>query len=297
MKLTFLGTSCMVPTKERNVSGMYLDFNGTGMLFDCGEGTQRQMNIAGINRNKVRYIFISHWHADHVAGILGLMQTISQQSDKLTIVGPVQTKERMQKLIEATYFDMKLNLEIIEVSPKVPTIIIDEKLFLIQAVEISHGIPCLGYALIEKDKLNIDTKKLQEHNIPSGPHLAKLQNGEDSSYKQTKLLVSEFTLTKLGKKFAYIADTKYTDTLYEIAQNANVLVTESTYCADMQTNATKYHHMTSTQAAKIAKQANVKSLYLTHISQRYTNTNQMLKEAKEIFPKSVVAVDFLVVKI
>jgi ribonuclease Z len=297
MKLTFLGTSCMVPTKERNVSGMYLDFNGIGILFDCGEGTQRQMNIAGINRNKVQYIFISHWHADHVAGILGLLQTISQNAAELTIVGPIETKERMQKLIEATYFDNKLQIKIIEVQTKKPKTVIDEKEFFIQAVEVSHGIPCISYALIEKDKLRIDTQKLIDNNIPSGPHLAKLQNGENSNYKNKKLFVEEYTKKVTGKKFAYIPDTKYTEKLYEIAQNATVLVAESTYCADMQTNATKYNHMTSEQAAQIAKHAQVKSLYLTHISQRYPDTAQMLREAQAIFPKSTVAYDFLVVKI
>ena len=125
MEITFLGTSCMVPTKDRNVTGIFLDYKGKGILIDCGEGTQRQMNIAGINRNSVSYILLSHWHGDHVSGLIGLIQTIGNQNAQnedvpvLHIFGPRETEERIEHMLKTCIFDSnKMRLEIHELHPK-----------------------------------------------------------------------------------------------------------------------------------------------------------------------------------
>ena len=296
MKLTFLGTSCMVPTKQRNVSGMYLDFEGIGMLFDCGEGSQRQMQIAGINRNSVKYIFISHWHADHVAGLLGLLQTITQAVDAITIVGPIETKKRLDMLLNATIWNMDIEITVIEASHTKRQTVVDTDKFYVESMPLLHGIPCVGYSFVEKSRLRINTAALKKHTIPSGPHLAALQRGEESVYEGKTLSVADFTTKVAQKKFTYIADTKFTPTLVEFAQAADVLVSEATYEDERAQNAEKYFHMTAAQAATIAKDANVGKLYVTHISQRYKKTDTLAKQLRVVFPDSQVAEDFMSVK-
>ena len=120
VEIVILGTSSMVPTKDRNVQAFHIEFNGEGMLFDCGEGTQRQMNIAGLSRSKVRRIFISHWHGDHVAGIIGLIQTIgnSNYEGTLSIYGPKGTKERMFHMMQTCVFENKIDIAVHELIPK-----------------------------------------------------------------------------------------------------------------------------------------------------------------------------------
>jgi len=118
MQITFLGTSCMVPTKERNVTGLFLKYKGEGILFDCGEGTQRQMNITGINRNDVTKILISHWHGDHVGGLMGLIQTLGNRDEPPTIdlYGPKGTKEFIKHLYKGCVFEARVNLRVHEVT-------------------------------------------------------------------------------------------------------------------------------------------------------------------------------------
>ena len=120
LEITFLGTSSMVPTKDRNVQSIHLEYRGEGILLDCGEGTQRQMNIAGINRTKVKKILITHWHGDHVSGLIGLIQTLGNSKDvsELSIYGPPGTKKSMSHLLETCIFDLTVDLNIVELDLK-----------------------------------------------------------------------------------------------------------------------------------------------------------------------------------
>jgi ribonuclease Z len=151
INITLLGTSCMVPTKERNVASIYLEFNGEGMLFDCGEGTQRQMNIANINRNKVKRIFISHWHGDHVSGIVGLIQTINNSIEGATleIYGPRETQKRFSSMLGAVYFDNRVRFKIIELDIDKLTRFLETESYYLEAIPLEHNVPCLGFNFIE----------------------------------------------------------------------------------------------------------------------------------------------------
>ena len=159
MQITFLGTSSMVPTKERNQIAVFLSYGSEGILFDCGEGTQRQFKIAGISLTKVTKILISHWHGDHVLGLPGLIQTLSSMdySGKLEIYGPAGTKKRMEKMFEAFVFDKRLNFAVNEVKNG---IFFENSEFQLEAYQMEHSIETLGYRLVEKDKIKIDMKKV-----------------------------------------------------------------------------------------------------------------------------------------
>ncbi|MFT7615930.1 MAG: ribonuclease Z [Candidatus Woesearchaeota archaeon] len=285
----------MVPTKDRNVSGIYLEEKGVGILFDCGEGTQRQMNFAGISRNKVRHLFISHWHADHVAGILGLLQTIGDkgQAKTIDIYGPTETKIRVQHLIDATYFDqgIQINVHDIEKTKKVTSVLKTDD-FEIQTISLDHTIPCLGYTFKQNDRRKIKTSEIKKRGISPGPILKQFQSGETVEVDGKKVAADDVTTVVVGKKFTYVADTGFTQNAITLAKNADLVIAESSYTKEHTENALKFKHLTSEQTATIAKEAEAQMLVLTHISQRYKKTTDMLKEAKAVFTNTVVGKDF-----
>jgi len=299
-KLTLLGTSCMVPTKERNVSGNYIEFQGEGLLFDCGEGTQRQMNIAGINRNSVKHIFLSHWHADHVAGILGLIQTIGNKESNPTlhIYGPKETKKRVDHLMAATIFDQQVDLQIHEFEDlQEPTVICDEKKYQVLAISLHHGVPCLGFKFIEKDRRRMLLTQLKKRGIEPGPVLSELQEGRDIEHNGEVVKADDVTKIVEGKSIAYIADTHFCQQAVDIAKDATVLLCEATYTLDHEANADKHNHLTSQQAGQIAAMANCEKLVLTHLSQRYKNPADILEQAQVIFDNVELGFDFMSVKL
>jgi ribonuclease Z len=299
IQAVLLGTSCMVPTKERNVTGIYVDYKGEGMLFDCGEGTQRQMNIANINRNKVKHIFISHWHGDHVAGIIGLIQTVSNSNPSgiMNIYGPVETKKRIQHLLDSVYFDNSLELRITELDPKKLEVCYENDSFKIKCIHLDHGIPCIGYALVEKDRRRITTSKVKKLNIPDGPLLGKLQQGKDVVFDGKKLKAEELTYIVKGKKLAIVMDTGYTQNAITLAENADCVISEATYGHDYAEKAEARKHLTVREAAQIATNANAKKLVMIHFSQRYKQTKDIEEEARAIFPETYAGFDFMKIKL
>ena len=299
INITILGTSCMVPTKERNHSAIYAEIKGKGILFDCGEGTQRQMNIADISRTKVRYIFISHWHADHTAGLLGLIQTISASSENpdLNIYGPIGTKAFFEHLLHASVFENQINIVVEEFDlPEMKTICKTEG-FSVNAVNLEHGTPCIGFNLIESDKRKMKLKELEAIGLPQGPQFAQLQKGETIEYRGNKITPEEFTTLLKGKKFTYVADTLFTTNAITLAQNSDLVLSESSYANAHEEKAEQYNHMTASQAAHIASSSESKRLLLTHFSQRYKEVSELVDEAKVIFPNTEAAYDLMKIEL
>jgi len=294
-----LGTSCMVPTKERNVSSIYLDYEGEGILIDCGEGTQRQLNIVGIQRNRVKKILISHFHGDHVSGIVGLLQTIGNELDGATleIYGPTGTKKFMGHILHSCHFDLNLELKIHEVKAKKVITFYENDKYKLEAVELEHGIPCLGFSFIEKDKRKILMAKLNKYKLGSGPLIGKLQRGKDIIFKDKKIKAEDVTRIEKGKKISFISDTVFTENCIKLAEESDIMISEASYTSKLEEKAEKYKHMTAKQAAYIANTAQVKRLILTHISQRYKTDEEILEEAKTVFEDVEVAYDFKKVKI
>ena len=299
MEITLLGTGCMVPTKDRNASGIYIEIEGKGILFDCGEGTQRQMSIAGIPRTKIKYIFISHWHADHTAGLLGLIQTIgsSTEDPNLEIFGPTGTKEMFRNLMNACVFENRMNIKVHEFNcPKEKTIFKNE-LFSVKSINLNHSVPCIGFKIIEADKRKLKLKKIEELGVPAGPLRAILQKGKDIEYNSKIIKSNEVTNLKKGKIFTYIADTGMTSNAIKLANESDLILSESTFTKQHQEKAESFLHLTSEEAAQIASLSNSERLILTHFSQRYKTYDVHLEEARDIFPNTEIGFDFMKIKL
>ena len=296
MQLTFLGTSSMVPTKERNQIAVFLSYGSEGILFDCGEGTQRQFKLAGISLTKVTKILISHWHGDHVLGLPGLMQSLSstEYNSTLEIYGPSGTKKRMEKMFEAFVFDKRLNFIVKEIKSG---IFFENDDFKLESDTLEHGIETLGFRFVEKDKRKIDMKKIKKFGIPEGPLLGKLQQGKEIEHNGKKIMPDDITYIESGKKLAYITDTVLCDNCYEIADNVDLLISEATYSSKLVDKSEEYGHMTAKQAAQLANKANAKQLVLIHFSARYKNTQELEEDARNIFDNVICAKDFMKIEL
>ncbi|HIH39195.1 TPA: ribonuclease Z [Candidatus Woesearchaeota archaeon] len=295
MELTILGTSSMVPTKERNPLSVFLSYKGDGILFDCAEGTQRQMDMAGISRVKVKKILISHWHGDHVAGLIGLFQTIGNQAEnpKIELFGPKGTKKFINNLLNSCAFDVKVDLKVKELNPKKVDKFLETDDYELYCTKLEHSVPCLGFSFVEKDRRNIDVSFLRKNKIKEGPYLENLKEGKDITYEGKKIKAKDATYSVRGKKISYVIDTVFTQNAVKLAKNADLLICEATYMNNLSEKAEKNRHMTAQEAGQIASQAEVKQLVLTHFSQRYKQVNELVDEARVIFPNTKAAFDLM----
>ncbi len=296
MELVFLGTSCMVPTKERNHTSILLTYKSEGILVDCGEGTQRQLKIAGLKPSKITKILVSHWHGDHVLGLPGLIQTLgaSEYSGVLEIYGPVGTKAHFKAMFEAFVFDRHYEIKVKEVSSGT---VFEDKNFKIIALPLQHGIETLGYAFIEKDRRRINAKAVEKLGIPEGPLLGELQDGSTIMFKGKKVTPEDATTIVKGKKIAFVMDTVPCENAYALAEGSDLLVCEAAYASSLEEKARQYSHMTAREAALLASRSNSKEVILTHFSARYKDTSEILEDAKEVFQEVRCAEDFMKVKI
>lgn len=300
MKITFLGTGGMVPTKDRNVQGIYLEYKGEGLLIDCGEGTQRQMNIAGINRLKVKKILISHWHGDHVAGLIGLIQTLGNVDEPgtLDIFGPKGSSEYLGHMLKSCSFDLRLEINMHEIEAgKKPETFFENDEYKLQAAALEHRIPCLGYSFVEKDQRKIQMAKAEKFGLREGPDLGRLQKGESISFKGKTIHPDEISYIKKGKKITFILDTEECEAMNNLAQDADLLISEANFDSELEEKAEKSKHLTAQVVAQVASQANVKKLILTHFSQRYKSVEKLQEDAQKVFPETTCAHDFMQVKL
>jgi ribonuclease Z len=294
IEITILGTASMIPTKERNLSSVFLSYKDKGFLFDCGEGTQRQMKIAGIKPNKINYILISHWHGDHVLGLPGLIQTLGNSDfDKtLHIFGPKGTKKFMKNMLKGFVFDAKIDMKIKEVKG----IFYENNEFFLTAEKLNHSVECLGYSFNEKDKRKMIEKKLKEFNV-KGIDVGKLQMGKSIKLGDKIIKPEDVSKIEKGKKISYIFDTEPCNNTNKLAENSDIMLCEATYHSNLNEKSIQYKHMTSKNAALIASNNNVKFLILSHFSGRYKTINELENEAKDIFPNTKCAYDFMKIKL
>jgi len=292
MQILFLGTSSMVPTKERNQSGILINHGNEGILVDCGEGTQRQLKIAGAKLTKVTKILISHWHGDHVLGIPGLIQSMSAAGYEKTlrIYGPTGSKKFMKKMFEVFVFDRKIKIEVNEIKRGK---FFENNEFILESETLKHNVETLGYSLREKGKRKINLKYIKKMKVPEGPLLGKLQNGKNVVWKGKKIRVDKATYEVKGNKITIISDTVPCKGADKLAKDSDILICEATYTSELENKGLKYGHMTAKQAAELAKRSKSKKLVLTHFSARYKNVNILEKDARDYFINVFCAKDFM----
>jgi len=299
MEVTILGTSEATPTAKRNQLAMLLKYKNENILFDCGEGTQRQFKIAKLSPLKITRILLSHWHGDHVLGLPGLLQTLAlnNYSKTLKIYGPRGTKKFMRLMLGLFVYKEKIKTEVHEINKDGK--IIDTKDFYIEAYKMKHFTPCLAYRFVEKDKRKINMEIIKKLKLKPGPILGKLQQGKNITYKGKRIKARDVTYITKGRKIAFIIDTLFNKNCLKVAKNADLLISEATFLESLHLDKAKERgHMTAKQAATIAKKSKVKKLLLTHLSQRYAkDPKPILNEAKKIFKNSQLAEDFMKIKI
>lgn len=294
MELIFLGTSSMIPTKERNHTAIALVHKGELMLFDCGEGTQRQLRLAKLSPARITKMFISHWHGDHVLGIPGLVQTLGETDyrETLKVYGPKGTAEFMRKILHAFLCERKINIQAEEAeSGKVAET--DE--YIVTAMKLQHSVPTMAYCFKEKDKLKINTDYLKKFGLKNHPVIKELQQGRNIEWNGKTIKAKDATFTKKGKKICIALDTGMTAHLekemVDFAKDSDILIMESTFGDELAEKAKEYRHLHASQAANIANKAKVKKLFLTHFSQRYRNVNDIRKQAVKTFKNTECAQD------
>jgi len=289
--ICFLGTSQAIPTAKRNHTAMLLQYNDENILVDCGEGTQRQFRKAGLNPCRLTRILITHWHGDHILGLPGLLQTLALNGYNRTlhIYGPRGTRQYAELMFRLFVFVGKIKYDVTEIeSGKV----FETNDFYVEALPMIHGAPCLAYSFVEKDRLRISKEKLEKLKLPDKSLIKNLQQGKDIEVGSKKIKAKDITYLQKGKKITFILDTGINENCYKIAKNSDILICEATYTKKEEELALAYRHLTAGQAGQIAKNANVKKLILTHISQRYENKEkQVLKEAKKTFQNTSIAED------
>ncbi|WP_105956228.1 ribonuclease Z [Apilactobacillus quenuiae] len=305
MQLEFLGTGSGVPGKFRNVSATalkLLDECNSVWLFDCGEGTQQQILRSNLKPRKINKIFITHLHGDHIFGLPGLLSSRSFQGGNtpVTIYGPKGVKDfvEISLRVSQTKLSYKINYE----EFNEPGVLLNNKQFEVYADRLDHQIESFGYRVVEKDhqgELLVD--KLKAAKIPSGPVYGKLKNGETVTLDDGRTIDGNEFIgeSQKGRIITVIGDTRSNPNSYKLAENADVLVHESTFGKGESRLAHNYYHSTNMQAAKLAKKANVGKLLLTHISARYTGkmARELQKQAQSIFNNTRVVKDFDVIDV
>jgi len=294
MEITFLGTSGMHPTKERNLFSILFRYNNENILVDCGEGTQRQLRIADIPSTKITRIFLTHLHGDHINGLLGLFQNLqaNQYNKDLEIYGPIGLKKLMNNIYEIIGGKLKAGVNEIQ-----PGIVYKNKDFYIEAKELEHTTKVFGYSFVENDRRKINLSYLKKFKLTKHHLLGDLQRGNDIVYNEKKIKAKDATILVKGKKLTIITDTAYCDNCAKLAKDSDLLVCECTYNKELKNKAEEYKHLTTEDAANIAKKSKSKKLILTHFSQRYPNVYFLLKEARKIFKNTLDAKDFMKVEV
>ncbi len=296
LRVIFLGTAGSVPTPKRSLPAIVVQRKDELLIFDCGEGIQRQMIQAGVGFHRKTKIFITHLHGDHLIGLPGLLQTMSllDRERKLEIYGPPGTEAFVNAIQQTVQFSLTFPLEVSDI--KDSNVLCKEKEYEVHTVWADHVVPSLAYALIEKPRPGkFNPKKAKALGIPEGPLWSKLQQGSAIRLPNGRVVKSKEVVgpPRRGRKVVYSGDTRPTKKIVELAQNADLLIHDGTFDDELTERANEDGHSTASQAAEIANKAKVKWLILTHISARYKNTDILLEQARKIFTKTDVAEDFM----
>ncbi|PXX68625.1 ribonuclease Z [Nocardia tenerifensis] len=283
-ELVVLGTASQVPTKQRNHNGYLLRWDEEGVLFDPGEGTQRQMTYAGVSATDITRIAITHFHGDHSLGLAGVAQRISLDHvpHAVDVCFPASGAEYYDRLVNATSYYRRAELRPRPIHhagavdfPGAP--------FAVSAVPLSHPVDTFGYRLTEPPGRRILPDRLRDVGL-SGPIISRLQQHGEVEVSGRTITLDEVSEPRPGQSFAFVMDTRVCDGVHELAADVDMLVIEATFLDADAHLAAEYGHLTAGQAARAAATAGARTLVLTHFSQRYRDLSAHLTEARHHFP-------------
>lgn len=298
MELLFLGTGGSVPTPERNTTSIALRHGPEVLLFDCGEGTQRQFMRSSFSYMKVTRIFITHLHGDHFLGLPGLIQSMNfnGRERQLEIYGPEGIKALMSAVLGLGYYDLGFDVQTLELEDGDAVMGHD---FSVKAVEVEHTVPALGYVFEENPMPGrFMPERAKALGVPEGPLFARLQSGQAVKVGERTVQPESVTgLPRTGLKMAYSGDTRPCPRFSEAARGADLLVHEATVASDLKEKAKAFGHSTAEEAGRFAAEAGVGKLYLVHFSGRYEDPSPLLEEARRYFPESYLGVDLMTIEV
>jgi ribonuclease Z len=307
LSVTFLGTSAARPTAERGVSAFALTREGETLMFECGEGTQRQMMRFGVSFS-VSEIFFSHFHADHFLGITGLVRTwgLQGREDVLHLYGPRGARRLLGAALELGRERSTFPIEIHEIRAGD---ILQRKEYDLEMFPVEHGSGAVGFAVREHERLGrFDPQKAQALGVPEGPLWGKIHRGEtveietrrdDGSLDRRTVGPEEIVgEPRPGRVVVYSGDTRPCKTVVDMAAHADLLIHEATFSQEEAARAVETAHATAREAAQVALAAQARRLVLTHLSARFSVASDiLLKEAQEIFTEVVVARDGMMIEV
>lgn len=294
LSVRFLGTSASRPTVERNVTSLAVRRGGETFLFDCGEGTQRQMMRYGVSFN-VSEIFFTHMHADHILGVTGLVRTMALQgrTDPMRLYGPPRSERLLRQAVTLGSDKQQFPIDYIELVPGEALVRED---YSIAPYAVEHGgATAIGFAIIETPRLGRFNPDLaRAMGVPEGPLWGQIHKGKEIALPGGRVVHPSELVgpTRAGRKLVVSGDARPSDATAEIAAGADVLIHEATFADDESSLALETGHSTAREAATVAQRAGVKQLVLTHISSRYSrDVQELAAQAREVFPRAVVARD------
>jgi ribonuclease Z len=299
LSVTFLGTSAAIPTIDRNVAGLAVQREGETLLFDCGEGNQRQMMRFGVGFS-FREIFFTHYHADHLLGVTGLLRTMGLQDRSAPVIlyGPKGAQRVLGAAISLGIERNKFPIDIVEIKPG-NRLARDD--YEIVVFETEHRADTVGYALVEHRRLGrFNPDRARELGIPEGPFWGQLHKGKTITLPDGRIIGPAELVgsPRAGRRVVYTGDTRPHLSVIEASRGADLLVHEATFGGDEMERAQETGHSTAAEAARVALEAGARRLVLTHISSRYSrDAAELLAEARAVFPETVIARDGMTVDV
>ncbi|NIH87041.1 ribonuclease Z [Amycolatopsis granulosa] len=291
-ELVVLGTGSQVPTRTRNHNGYLLRWDGEGLLFDPGEGTQRQMLFAGVPASSITRICLTHFHGDHCLGVPGVVQRLSLDGVRHPVTAhfPASGAEYFGRLRRASVFHE--TAELVEAPVSEPGEIARGAFGKLVARRLSHPVESFGYQLIEPDSRRMLPERLAALGV-SGQAVGRMQREGFLELDGRRIELAEASEPRRGQRFPFVMDTRLCDGVFELADGADLLVIEATFRAADAALATEYGHLTAAQAGRVAAECGVRKLVLTHFSQRYADPEQFRAEAAETFGGEIVVAEDL----
>ncbi len=299
--LTILGCGSSLPTRKNFPSAQILEIRDKQFLIDCGEGTQIRMRQMGVKTNRLGHVFISHLHGDHCFGLIGLISSFGMLNRTADL--HIHAQADLEKILEPqlAYFCAELPFKVVfhAINPRKHELIFEDRSVQVFSIPLKHRVPCCGFLFEEKPRdRHIIREMIDFYNIPTW-RIPKIKQGEDFITEEGEVISNaDLTISsEVPKRFAYCSDTAYSEKIVPIVQGVDCLYHEATFMEDELLRSKQTQHSTARQAAEIAKLANVKKLIIGHYSARYSNQNELLREAQLVFENTILGEDMTVYEI